>query len=385
MATSAPRLAGDQTAIPYALMRGGTSRGPMFLATDLPADQLRRDAVLLAVLGSPHPLQVDGVGGGHPLTSKAGIVAVSEVDDVDIDFTFAQLQPEATTVQTTANCGNMLAAVVPFAVETGLLQPQTDTTEAIVRTTNTGLVSRIEIRTPQRDGQRVVQYDGDAEIAGVPGTASPVNIRFLNTAGSIAPALLPTGNARDTVTVDATGYTVTLIDNGQPLVILSAADFGLTGYESVAELDENSELQHRLEQVRLAAGHLMGLGDVTEASYPKMTLVAPAADGGAIATRSFIPHRVHQSIGVLAAVTVATAVVTEGTVAAAIGTSAKGQQRTLGIEHPSGTFDTLVDLDANGAVVASGNTRTARLISRGDVYVPKRIWDPTQPKEKDTK
>lgn len=385
MATSAPRLAGGQTAIPYALMRGGTSRGPMFLATDLPADQLRRDSVLLAVLGSPHPLQVDGVGGGHPLTSKAGIVAVSEVDDVDIDFTFAQLQPEATTVQTTANCGNMLAAVVPFAVEIGLLQPQADTTEAIVRTTNTGLVSRIEIRTPQRDGQRIVQYDGDAEIAGVPGTASPVNIRFLNTAGSIAPALLPTGNASDTVTVDATGYTVTLIDNGQPLVILSAADFGLTGYESVAELDENSELQHRLEQVRLAAGHLMGLGDVTEASYPKMTLVAPAADGGAIATRSFIPHRVHESIGVLAAVTVATAVVTEGTVAAAIGTSAKGQQRTLGIEHPSGTFDALVDLDANGAVVASGNTRTARLISRGDVYVPKRIWDPTQPKEKDTK
>src|SRR5690625_3248946 len=148
MATSAPRLAGGQTAIPYALMRGGTSRGPMFLATDLPADQLRRDSVLLAVLGSPHPLQVDGVGGGHPLTSKAGIVAVSEVDDVDIDFTFAQLQPEATTVQTTANCGNMLAAVVPFAVEIGLLQPQADTTEAIVRTTNTGLVSR-KIGRPQ--------------------------------------------------------------------------------------------------------------------------------------------------------------------------------------------------------------------------------------------
>src|SRR5699024_8720832 len=182
----------------------------------------------------------------------------------------------------------------------------------------------------------------------------------------------------DTVTVDATGYTVTLIDNGQPLVILSAADFGLTGYESVAELDENSELQHRLEQVRLAAGHLMGLGDVAEAAYPKMTLVAPAVNGGAIATRSFIPHRVHESIGVLAAVTVATAVDTKGTVAAAIGTSAKGQQRTVGIAHPSGTYEALVALDASGAVVAAGNTRTARLISRGEVYVPKRIWDPIQ-------
>src|SRR5690625_1443811 len=378
MADSAVRVIGDQTAIPYALMRGGSSRGPMFLATDLPIDTARRDAVLLAVLGSPHPLQVDGVGGGHPLTSKAGIVAVSELVDVDIDFTFAQLQPETTTVQTTANCGNMLAAVVPFAVEAGLIQAQTDITEATVRTTNTGLSSRIAIRTPRRDGQRVVQYDGDAEIAGVPGTASPVDIRFLNTAGSIAPALLPTGNASDIVTMDATEYTVTLIDNGQPLVIVNAQELGVTGYESVGELDENTELKHRLEQLRLAAGHLMGLGDVAEAAYPKMTLVAPAVNGGAIATRSFIPHRVHESIGVLAAVTVATAVVTQGTVAAAIGTSAKGQQRTLGIEHPSGTFEALVDLDASGAVVASGNTRTARLISRGEVYVPKRIWDPTQ-------
>src|SRR5699024_6647282 len=163
MATSAPRLAGGQTAIPYALMRGGTSRGPMFLATDLPADQLRRDSVLLAVLGSPHPLQVDGVGGGHPLTSKAGIVAVSEVDDVDIDFTVAQLQPEATTVQTTANIGNMLAAVVPFAVEIGLRHPQSDSIEAIAQTHNTGLVSRIVIRTAQRDGERIVQYDSARE------------------------------------------------------------------------------------------------------------------------------------------------------------------------------------------------------------------------------
>src|SRR5690625_6022432 len=204
MTTTGARRIGDQVAIPFCFMRGGTSRGPLFVDSDLPADTATRDQVLLSLLGSPHPLQVDGVGGGHPLTSKAGIVAVSELVDVDIDFTFAQLQPATTTVQTTANCGNMLAAVVPFAVEAGLIQAQTDITEATVRTTNTGLSSRIAIRTPRRDGQRVVQYDGDAEIAGVPGTASPVDIRFLNTAGSIAPALLPTGNASDIVTMDAT-------------------------------------------------------------------------------------------------------------------------------------------------------------------------------------
>jgi len=376
MSTPNARRIGDQTAIPFSLMRGGTSRGPMFLATDLPADTSLRDQVLLSVMGSPHPLQVDGVGGGHPLTSKAGIVGPSELDDVDLDFTFVQLQPEATTVQTTQNCGNMLAAVVPFAVETGLIQPTSDVTEAVVRTTNTGLVSRISINTPEFQGQRGVQYAGDAEIAGVPGAAAPVNIRFLNTAGSIASSLLPTGNATDVVAVNGIDYSVTLIDNGQPLVIIDAQDLGVTGYETVTELAENIELGRRVEQLRLVAAEAMGLGDVTEASYPKMTLVAAPQHGGALATRSFIPHTVHESIGVLAAVTVATAVMLDGSVAAELGVPGTGQQQTVGIEHPSGIFDALVDLDASGAVVASGNTRTARLISRGDIYVPGSIWDP---------
>jgi len=376
MTTTTARRVGDQTAIPMALMRGGTSRGPMFLASDLPSDVQQRDQVLLAVMGSPHPLQVDGVGGGHSLTSKAGIVAPSERDDIDLDFTFVQLQPEATTVQTTQNCGNMLAAVVPFAVERGLIQPTQDVTDVVVRTTNTGLISRIGVHTPAAHGQRYVQYSGDAEIAGVPGTASPVNIRFLNTAGSIAPALLPTGNQTDVVHADGTDYTVTLIDNGQPLVIINAQDLDVTGYETVAELTENTELKSRVEALRLAAAQAMGLGDVTDESYPKMTLVAPPKHGGAITTRSFIPHRVHESIGVLAAVTVATALLMDGTVAAHVGVPGTGTSQTVGIEHPSGIFEALVDLDDDGAVVASGNTRTARLISRGEVYVPTNIWDP---------
>lgn len=378
MVTTGARRVGDQTAIPYALMRGGTSRGPMFLAADLPVDRALRDQVLLSVMGSPHPLQVDGVGGGHPLTSKAGIVERSETAGVDLDFTFVQLQPEATTVQTSQNCGNMLAAVVPFAVETGLVEPTDDVTEAVVRTTNTGLLSRISIQTPRLHGQRRVQYEGEAAIAGVSGTAAPVDIRFLNTAGSIASALLPTGNVTDVVSVNGTEYTVTLIDNGQPLVLIKAEELGATGYETVAELSENAQLQARVEGLRLVAATAMGLGDVTEASYPKMTLIARPKHGGAVSTRSFIPHRVHESIGVLAAVTVATALMLPGSVAAQVGVTGTGDHQTIGIEHPSGVFEALVDLDDSGAVVASGNTRTARLITRGDVYIPSRIWNPEQ-------
>lgn len=376
MTASAVRRVGDQTAIPYALMRGGTSRGAVFLASDLPADEQLRDQVLLAVMGSPHPLQVDGIGGGHPLTSKVAIVDHSELPDVELDFTFLQLQPEGTGVQATQNCGNMLAAVVPFAIETGLIAPTHDLTDVVVRTTNTGLTSRVSVHTPLRDDQRGVQYAGTAEIAGVPGSAAPVNIRFVNTAGSIADGLLPTGNPIDTVAVGDERYEVTLIDNGQPLVIIAAEDLGVAGYETVEELTAATHLAQRVEALRLAAAHVMGLGDVTDASYPKMTLVASPRADGAICTRSFIPHRVHESIGVLAAVTVATAVVTDGTVAARLAKTITDRSQIMGIEHPSGIFQTLVELDTTGAVVASGNTRTARLISRGEVYVPTALWDP---------
>src|SRR5699024_6206941 len=244
--TTTARRVGDQTSIPMYLMRGGTSRGPMFLGSALPSAPQIRDQVLLSVLGSPHPLQVDGVGGGHPLTSKVGIVEASELEDVDLDFTFVQLQPESATVQTTQNCGNMLAAVVPFAVETGLIKPTEDETEVVVHTTNTGLLSQINIQTPEANGHRYVRYTGDTEIAGVTGTASPVNIRFLNTAGSIASALLPTGNIIDVVEANGREFSVTVIDNGQPLVIIDAKDFNLTGYETVDELTGNAELKTRV-------------------------------------------------------------------------------------------------------------------------------------------
>ncbi|MCC3284155.1 MULTISPECIES: 4-oxalomesaconate tautomerase [Arthrobacter] len=369
--------AGNQVGIPCMFMRGGTSRGPFFAAGDLPQDTARRDAVLRAVMGSPHPLQIDGMGGGNPLTSKAGIVSVSRRPGIDLEFLFAQLRPDTGTVDTTPNCGNMLAAVLPFAVERGLLEPHSDTTTAAVLTLNTGMVAEISIRTPLGDGARYVDYDGDTRIDGVPGTSSPVTINFLDTAGSVCDQLLPTGRARNTVHLDGSGeVAVTCIDNGQPLVIVEAAALGRSGYEDPAALNADGDLKDRLEQLRLACGHLMGLGDVSAKNYPKMTLVSAARSGGTLNTRSFIPHVCHESIGVLAAVTAATACVIEGTVAQAVAGGAPPPGQPVSVEHPAGEFTVELGLDPQDPqrVTRSALLRTARLIMAGTAYVPRAVW-----------
>lgn len=356
-------------------MRGGTSRGPFFRAGDLPQDSASRDAVLLAALGSPDVRQIDGLGGGSPLTSKAGIVGLANRDDADLEFQFAQLQPVSDVVDLTPNCGNMLAAVVPFALEAGLIVPQGDTTTVRVLTRNTGMIAEITVPTPSGEFGRHVEYAGDARIDGVPGAAAPISINFLDTAGSVCSSLLPTGNVRDRVDVPGVGpVEVTCIDNGQPLVIVAATALGRTGYESTAALNNDPELKDRLEDLRLACGQLMGLGDVTRRNYPKMTLVAPPAHGGAITTRSFIPHVCHDSIGVLAAVTAATACVIEGTVAREVATIAADTEIQVSVEHPAGEFSVELGIDpANPQhVIKSALVRTARLIMAGDVFVPRR-------------
>lgn len=374
----------SQTPVRCLLMRGGTSRGPFFDARDLPADTALRDAVLLAVMGSPDPLQVDGMGGGHPLTSKAGIVAPGDArNGVDVEWTFAQLQPDSDRVDTTPNCGNMLAAVLPFAIETGMVIPDSDTTTARVLTRNTGAVAEITVQTPAGpDGERYVRYGGDARIDGVPGTAAPVRIGFLDTAGSVAGSLLPTGNVRDTVDVAGVGpIDVTLIDNGQPLVIIDARDLGATGAESPEEIDADDALRARIEALRIVTGRAMGLGDVTEKPYPKMTLVSAPRHGGAISTRSLIPHRTHRSIGVLAAVTAATAAVLPGSVAydlavaPPVTTTETGPEATLGVEHPTGEFSVTLGLDPGDPtrVTRSALLRTARLIMAGQAMVPSAV------------
>jgi 4-oxalomesaconate tautomerase len=366
-----------QTAIPCYFMRGGTSRGPFFLASDLPADVPTRDRVLLAVMGSPDKRQIDGLGGAHPLTSKVGIVSASQTPGVALDFLFAQLQPEKDTVDTTPNCGNMLAAVLPFAIERGLVAVQGDGTTARVLTLNTDMQCDITVDT--RGGH--VHYTGDARIDGVPGTAAPVTINFLDTAGSVCAGLLPTGRVRDRITVTGEGFDaftldVTCIDNGMPLVLFKATDVGRTGYESVAELNADDDLKRRLEALRLQVSLKMGLGDVSQKNYPKMTLIAPPRAGGSIATRSFIPHVCHDAIGVLAAVTVGTACVLKGSVCDGVAVMPQGVEPTVSVEHPTGEFSVALGLDPKDAqkVTKAALLRTARLIMRGEVMVPATVW-----------
>lgn len=362
----------DQRAVPCMLMRGGTSRGPFFLESDLPADRAARDRFLLAAMGSPDPRQIDGLGGAHPLTSKVGIVRRSHTPGVDLDFLFAQLQPNNDTVDVTPNCGNMLAAVLPFALERGLLPIAQGTTTARILTLNTNMQCDVTVQTP---GGKL-QYDGDARIDGVPGSAAPISINFLDTAGSVCPSLLPTGRTLDRITVPAASpfeVDATLIDNGMPMVLVRASAFGITGYEPAAELTANDALRARLEALRLAAGPLMGLGDVAAKNYPKMCLIAPPRDGGAVSTRCFIPHVCHDSIGVLAAVTVATACVLPGTVADGIAAVGSAACQALSIEHPTGEFSVELETDQSGQVVRAALLRTARPIMRGEVLVPAHL------------
>jgi 4-oxalomesaconate tautomerase len=367
----------DLSAIPCILMRGGTSRGPFFLESELPADPQLRDRVLLAAMGSPDRRQIDGLGGAHPLTSKVGIVRRSTTAGVDVDFLFAQLQPDQDTVDLTPNCGNMLAAVLPFALERGLLPIQEGTTTARVLTLNTGMQCDVTVQTP---GGRL-KYTGEARIDGVPGTAAPISINFLDTAGSVCPSLLPSGRVLDRIEVTGDGVEpfaidATLIDNGMPMVLVKAADLGASGYESVAELNADAALKARLEALRLTVGPLMGLGDVKAKNYPKMCLVAPPQAGGAIATRCFIPHVAHEAIGVLAAVTVASACVLEGSVIQGIARVAPGLAPTVSVEHPTGEFSVELGLDPNHPqrVTRAALLRTARPIMRGEVYIPEDIW-----------
>ena len=341
-------------------MRGGTSKGGYFLAEDLPADKAARDAFLLRVMGSPDPRQIDGLGGADPLTSKVAVVRRSARPGVDVDYLFLQVFVDRAIVTDAQNCGNILAGVGPFAIERGLVAPAGEETPVRIFMENTAQVAVATVPTPGGH----VTYAGEARIDGVPGTAAPINIVFEDTAGSTCGALLPTGNAADTIA----GVEATLIDNGMPCVILSAADFGLKGDETPAELNANAELKARIEAIRLEAGPLMNLGDVTSKSVPKMTLVSPARAGGAISTRTFIPHTCHAAIGVLGAVSVASACLLPEGPAARIADVPPGARKALSIEHPTGEFTVIASLDENGEVASAGVLRTARKLFDGDVF-----------------
>jgi 4-oxalomesaconate tautomerase len=342
------------------LMRGGTSKGAYFLADDLPPDAGRRDSLLLRILGSPDPRQIDGIGGAHPLTSKVAVIAPSADPATDVDYLFLQVGVDQPTVTDRQNCGNLLAGVGPFAVERGLVPAAEDSTSVRIKMVNSGEIATAEFRTP---GGRV-DYSGDTEISGVPGSAAAVVLSFSDEAGPPGRPVFPTGALRDHID----GIAVSCVDAGMPTVLAAAASLGVTGSESPAELEQLAELAERVGSLRLAAGQLMGLGDVRDATIPKVTLVSPALSGGTVSTRSFIPVRCHESIGVLCAVGAAVAARTDGTVVHELASPANGRVR---LEHPTGHLDVELELDlAAGlpAVRRAGIVRTARKLFDGVVF-----------------
>jgi len=362
----------SQTAIPCLYMRGGTSKGTFFNAADLPADETTRNRVLAAVMGGPDPLQIDGMGGGHPLSSKVAIVSHSTRNDTEVDYLFLQLNPDTGRIDTSQNCGNMLAAVGPFAIETGMLAADDPVTQIRVYMVNSG--NRCKLRVPTPGGQ--VEYEGDTAIDGVPGTGAAILCQYLDLAGSATGAMLPTGNAVDTID----GIEVTLIDNGMPVVVVAAERLGVSGDESTESLEDNQALVDAKESIRLKAGELMGLGDVRDKTVPKVTLVSAPRQGGHLATRTFIPHACHKAIGVLGAVSVATACLIGNSVAARIARLPEQKAngvRDVVIEHPSGSFHLKIRslMTAEGLQVQSaGVLRTARALFRGETFIPRSVW-----------
>jgi len=363
-----------QTAIPCTLMRAGTSKGPFFLAGDLPGDAPTRDRVLLAALGSPDPRQIDGIGGADPLASKAAIVSRSSRAGIDVDYLFAQVSVDQPLVDVTPTCGNMLAGVGPFAIECGLVAPGDPTTPVAIYMVNTGTVAVAHVPTPAGE----VTYAGDTSIAGVPGASAAIRIDFRDTAGAVCGALLPTGSTLDRLD----GIEATLIDNGMPMVVLRASDLKKSGAESPAELNSDPGLKARLEAIRILAGERMGLGDVRSKVVPKITLIAPPQAAGDVMTRTFTPHKCHPAIGVLMAVTAGTACILPGSVAQGIVGRQASEVERLSIEHPSGEFSVEFQVERSGAgpkVVRSSLIRTARALFRGEILVPASVWEGTRP------
>ena len=345
--------------IPTVLMRGGTSRGPFIMERDLPADPASRDRVLVAMMGSPDPLQVNGIGGGDPLTSKVAIISPSDRPDIDVEYLFAQVGVTQAVVDTNPNCGNMLSAVGPFAIEAGLVRPGEQETTVRIFNRNTGKSIHAVVQTPGG----TVTYDGSAEIDGVSGSAAPIKLTFLDATGSKTSGLFPTGEKREIID----GIEVSLVDYAMPMMLLRAADVGLEGHERPEEIDADRELFRRLEAMRREAGRRMGLGDVSNAVVPKIGLLsAPRREDGTITSRYLVPHRTHRAHAVTGALCVSVAARSAGTVAYDV---ARPGGATVLVEHPSGKISIELETGEDGSVNRASLIRTARRIFEGHVIL----------------
>lgn len=362
-------MTSSQVAIPCVLMRGGTSKGPYFMAKDLPSEPALRDQVLLAAMGSPDARQIDGIGGATTLTSKVAIVSPSERPGIDVDYLFAQVEIEAARVDTNPPCGNIMAGVGPFALETGMVKLQGEVSR--VRIYHVNIDAKIEAVVQTPGGQ--VSYEGDTAIDGVPGTSAPVLLNFMDVAGSTCGSLLPTGKAVDVIE----GVPVTCMDAAMPVMMLAAESVGKTGYETTAELDGDSEFFKRIEAIRRIAGEMMGLGDVSEKVTPKVILLAKPRFGGTVTSRYLVPHKTHAAHAVTGGICLACCCLLEDGVAAEFVELPGGPPYPIKIEHPSGELEIMLDADAgrgNVTLRSAGTLRTARKIMRGEVYVPGNLW-----------
>ncbi|MGQ0525918.1 MAG: 4-oxalomesaconate tautomerase [Betaproteobacteria bacterium] len=358
-----------QTRIPCVLMRGGTSRGPFFMTSDLPSDPRQRDEVLLAAMGSPHDYQVDGIGGANPLTSKVAMISKSRHANADVDYLFAQVLINEKLVDTKPNCGNMLVAVGPFAIEAGLVPARHPETTVRIFNVNTQALVEAIVQTPGGE----VTYEGDAAIDGVPGTAAPVKLNFKSAIGSVTGKLLPTGRPLDVID----GIEVRCVDVAMPMILMRAEQFGKTGHETAAELDADRDLYARMEPIRRKAGQLMGMGDVSKLVVPKIGLLAKPRNGGTLASRYFVPYSCHKAHAVTGTVCVACACAIPGTVAAQIAPLSPAPQGIVSIEHPSGMIAIDLDVELGGTppvMRRAALIRTARRIFDGHVYVPAPVW-----------
>ncbi|MEL7414455.1 MAG: 4-oxalomesaconate tautomerase [Pseudomonadota bacterium] len=360
-----------QTAIPFLFMRGGTSRGPYMRREDLPLDRDALAEVLIAIVGSGHPINIDGIGGGNPVTTKVAMLSVSDDPWAEVDYFFAQVSVEDRLVDFKPSCGNILVGVGPAALEMGLVPPTGDVTEVRIRAVNTG--ARVASRVCT-DGYAVV-YDGDTKIDGVPGTAAPIGLRFMDVTGGATGTLFPTGARREQID----GIDISCMDVAMPMVIARAEAFGLTGHETVDELEANRAVFDRMERIRIEAGRRMGLGDVTKSVMPKFGLLAPPRAGGNAATRYFMPWRVHPSLAVTGSQCLGACLLCPGTVGEGLVSDvAVDAPVHLHLEHPMGLLEVEMEVRQSGSdfeVISAGLTRTARKLASGSVYVPRRIWD----------
>lgn len=358
----------SQHPTPYLFLRGGTSRGPYFNAADLPSDRDHLANVLINVIGAGNPRNIDGIGGGNAVTTKVAILSASDDPSADVNYFFAQVAVEEAMVDFSPTCGNILVGVGPAAIEMGLIQAKDGQTPVRIRAVNTGALVEALVQTPGG----TVRYDGATSIDGVPGTAAPVELNFMEVTGSHTGALFPTGQPTDVID----GVLVSCVDVAMPMMIARASDFGISGHEGQAELDKMGDLFTRIEQIRLEAGRRMGFGDVTKSVVPKVGLIAPPANTGHFAARYFMPWTTHPTLAVTGSQCLAAAALAPGTVAEGIVRSISASPATVLIEHPMGTMDVAVQYETKPfAFISAGVTRTARLIARGEVMVPQAVWD----------